>query len=221
MVWAGVVPQDDAALGGCCVCVFSSHVLATAPLVKARRVLHSCSVSRGLHLFSVFFCPTRTNRGHTGGGKHRAFFFFLYSFVPHLPPAVRAYIFIASRVQPSLSVFYEEIFDHRHSVRYRDPISGRGCRLPPHVTPKVGISYYPPDRACGSASAFRAPRQIGVGVGCLPCLPICACLACSSRRGVRSSGSISRVDDDPCVFVVFIRCVWRRMRTSAPQEVAA
>ncbi len=30
-----------------------------------------CSVSRGLRLFIALFCPTRTNRGHTGRGKHR------------------------------------------------------------------------------------------------------------------------------------------------------
>ncbi len=42
-----------------CVCVFVSSVLATIPLVKARRVLHfAVYLNRGLHLFSVFFCPT-------------------------------------------------------------------------------------------------------------------------------------------------------------------
>ncbi len=38
-----------------CVC-FHLMFLATVPLVKARRVLHFCSVSRGLHLvYSVYF----------------------------------------------------------------------------------------------------------------------------------------------------------------------
>ncbi len=68
-----------------CVCVFSSHVLATVPLVKARRVLHFCSVSRGLHLFrapySVYFSvqlePTEVTQEGVNTG---AFFFFLCIF---------------------------------------------------------------------------------------------------------------------------------------------
>ena len=40
---------------------------------------------------------------HRGGGKHRGFFLFYISFLPHLPPAVLAFIFIARRVRPSLS----------------------------------------------------------------------------------------------------------------------
>jgi len=48
---------------------FRPSILATVPPIKARN---------GLHLFSVFFCPTRTNQGHS---KHRGFFFFFFFFI--------------------------------------------------------------------------------------------------------------------------------------------
>ena len=64
------------------VCVFVSSILAPVPSIKARRALHStlCSASRGRHLFSVSFCPTITNRGHTGGGKRRGIILLLLLF---------------------------------------------------------------------------------------------------------------------------------------------
>jgi len=46
------------------------------PLRSRRDVFHTlCSELRGLHLSGVVFCPTRTNQGRKGGGKHRGFFF--------------------------------------------------------------------------------------------------------------------------------------------------
>lgn len=53
-------------LDGLCACVFVSSNLAINPPIKARRVPHFAVY---LHLFSAFFCQTRTNRGHTGRGK--------------------------------------------------------------------------------------------------------------------------------------------------------
>ena len=80
-----------------CVCVFSSHQLAkvpaTVPPIKARRALHvAVYLHSGLHLLSVFLCPTN-NRGHTGGGQHLGSFLLLDygSFMPHRPPAVIAF----------------------------------------------------------------------------------------------------------------------------------
>ena len=77
-----------------CVCVFVPFI-GGSPSVQGETCATLCSVSRGLHLFSVFFCPTRTNRGHTGGGKSTGpfFFFFCFFFLPHRPPAVLAVIF--------------------------------------------------------------------------------------------------------------------------------
>ena len=59
----------------CVLRVFVPSILAAVPPFKARRGVH---FTVGLHLFNVLVCPIRTNRDHTGGGKHRGFFFFLY-----------------------------------------------------------------------------------------------------------------------------------------------
>ena len=55
-----------------CVCVcFVPSIDGGSPSVQDATCSTLCSVSKGLlHLFSVIFCPTRANRGHTGGGKH-------------------------------------------------------------------------------------------------------------------------------------------------------
>ena len=58
------------------VCVFVPFI-GGSPSVQGETCATLCSVSRGLHLFSVFFCPTRTNRGHIGGGKHGDFLILL------------------------------------------------------------------------------------------------------------------------------------------------
>ena len=77
-------------------CVFVSSILAVVPPIKARRVLH---------LFIVFYCPTRTNRGHTGGGKHRGFFLpYDVPFSPNRLAAVLALNFVAKRGRPPLSL---------------------------------------------------------------------------------------------------------------------
>jgi len=89
-----------------CVCVFVPSIMATVPLIKikVRLVLHFAAC-RGLHLFSVLFCPTRTNRGHKGGGEYEVFFLLsIFHLCPTVPPAVRAFICIARRVRPSLSL---------------------------------------------------------------------------------------------------------------------
>ena len=54
---------------------FSSHLFCRQSLRSRRECATLCSVSRGLHLYSMFFCRTRTNRGHTVGGTHTGFFF--------------------------------------------------------------------------------------------------------------------------------------------------
>ncbi len=85
----------------CSVC-FRLINLATVPLVKGETCATLCSVSRGLHLFSVFFCPTRTNRGHTGGGKHRGFFLLFILFCAPPSSCGASLHSIARRVRPSL-----------------------------------------------------------------------------------------------------------------------
>ena len=55
------------------MCVFVPSI-GGSPSVQGETCATLCSASRGLHLLSVRFCPTRTNRGHTGGGKHRGFY---------------------------------------------------------------------------------------------------------------------------------------------------
>ncbi len=65
------------------MCVFSSQKkkasgksvlsIGDSPSDQSETCTTLCSVSRGLHLFSASSCPTRTNRGHTGGDKHRDF----------------------------------------------------------------------------------------------------------------------------------------------------
>ena len=66
-----------------CVCLFCLLFFGGSPSDQGKMCATLCNVSRGLHLFSVFFCPTRTNRGHTGGGKHRGLFLlFMFIFCP-------------------------------------------------------------------------------------------------------------------------------------------
>ena len=49
---------------------FVSFVLATVPPIKVRRALRLAVYLRLLQFTACFFCTPRTNRGHTGGGKH-------------------------------------------------------------------------------------------------------------------------------------------------------
>ena len=49
---------------------FRPSILATISPTKVRRALHFAVYREG-YAFRVYICPTRTNRGHTGGGKHR------------------------------------------------------------------------------------------------------------------------------------------------------
>ncbi len=53
-----------------CVC-FRFIYFGGSPSDQGETCNTLCSVSRGLNLFSAFFCPTRIDRGHTGWGKHR------------------------------------------------------------------------------------------------------------------------------------------------------
>ena len=66
----------------CNVCVFSSHLFGDSPSDQGDTCATFYSVPRGLHLFSVFSCLTRTNRGHTAGGKHQGFFLLFFFFAP-------------------------------------------------------------------------------------------------------------------------------------------
>ena len=121
-------------LGCVCVCVFVT-LLATVPPIKARRVLHFCSVFRGLHLFSVFFCPTRTNCGHTGGGKHRGFFLlFIFLFCPTfllrcLPSFLSREGF--SRPVPSSTATSNFVYSRSFSAFYRFLLPGTKVRKNP------------------------------------------------------------------------------------------
>jgi len=65
-----------------CVCVCSSHLFWVAvPPIKARRGYTLQCIWRGLHVFSVLFCLTRTNRVvQEGVNTRRALFFFSFSF---------------------------------------------------------------------------------------------------------------------------------------------
>ena len=74
-------------------CVFSSHLLAAVPLLKARRALHFAVYLEDYTVqCTILSKPTRTNRGHTGGGLLS--FFFFVSFLSHRRPlAVLAFIF--------------------------------------------------------------------------------------------------------------------------------
>ncbi len=62
---------------------------------------YTCSVH-----FPVQLEPTEVTQEGVNTG---AFLFFIYSFVPHLPPTVHAYIFIARRVRRSLSLVDHEV----------------------------------------------------------------------------------------------------------------
>ena len=66
----------------CNVCVFSSHLFGDSPSDQGDTCATFYSVPRGLHLFSVFSCLTRTNRGHTAGGKQQGFFLLFFFFAP-------------------------------------------------------------------------------------------------------------------------------------------
>ena len=85
------------------VCVFCP-IYWRHSLCSRRDARYTLRVSRGLHS-SVFFCPTRTNRGHTGGGKHRGFFLlFMFLFCPTVLLRCLPSFFIARRVRLSLSL---------------------------------------------------------------------------------------------------------------------
>ncbi len=90
---------------------------------------YTCSV-----YFSVQLEPTEVKQE---GVNTEAFFFFLYSFVPHLPPAVLAYIFIARRVRPSLS-----LVDHEAEVCVLTKLFSYCRFLPPDT--KVRKKPLPP-----------------------------------------------------------------------------
>ena len=65
---------------------FSSHQFSDSPSDQGETWTTLCNVSRRLHLFSLLFCPTRTNRGYIGGGEHRGFFL-LCAFKFFAPPS--------------------------------------------------------------------------------------------------------------------------------------
>ena len=83
--------------------VFVPSIIGGSPSVQGETCATLCVYPED-YTCSVCLCPTRTNRGHTGGGKHRGFFFFYVSFLPDRPPAVLAFILIARRVRPPLSL---------------------------------------------------------------------------------------------------------------------
>lgn len=90
-------------------CVFVSIHSGDSPPIEGEP--SAARVSRVGTRFSVFFCTTATSRVHTGGHKHY-YFFFSFSFLAYLPPAVLAIILlfsIARRVRLSLSLVSTEV----------------------------------------------------------------------------------------------------------------
>ncbi len=91
-----------------CVCVFVSCI-GDSPSGQGETCVLHFAVYLEDYTYSAYFSvrlePTEVTQEGVNTG---AFIFFLYSFVPHLPPAVRAYIFIARRVQSSLSLVDHE-----------------------------------------------------------------------------------------------------------------
>ena len=83
-----------------CVCVFVPLIISSVCTCSA---LH---ISVALHIWVIMVHTFRqVSRGHTGGGKTQGLFIvFMLLFLPHLPLAVLPFIFIARRVQPSVSV---------------------------------------------------------------------------------------------------------------------
>ena len=97
------------------VCVLVHLCLVTVLRIKARRVFRFAVFSGDYYtLQRIFFCPSETNRGHTGaqeGVNTGAFSFFLFSFhaprpTPSCSACLHLHFFIARRVrvQPSLSL---------------------------------------------------------------------------------------------------------------------
>ena len=82
-----------------------------------------------------FCCPTRTNRGHTGGGKHRGFFFFLcFFFAP--PSSCGACLYFLSREGfgcpcPSSTPKLNFVYSRSFSAINRFPLPGTKVRKKP------------------------------------------------------------------------------------------
>ena len=66
-------------------------------------------ISVALHLSVIMVLSDGSAGVAQKGVNTGAFPFFFYFFLPHLPPAVPAFIFIARRVRPSLSVVNNDV----------------------------------------------------------------------------------------------------------------
>jgi len=84
-----------------CVCVCSSHLFWVAvPPIKARRGYTLQCIWRGLHVFSVLFCLTRTNRVvQEGVNTRRALFFFSFSFCAAPSSCGSAFILLQQKAE--------------------------------------------------------------------------------------------------------------------------
>ncbi len=65
-----------------CVCFFFGSSNGDSPSDQGETCTTLRSVSRGLHLFSAFFRPTRTKPGHTEGYNRGFFLLFYFFFAP-------------------------------------------------------------------------------------------------------------------------------------------
>ena len=116
----------------CCVFVPS---IGGSPSVQGETCATLCSVSRGLHLFSVLFCPPRTNRGHTGGETPGLFPFFLcFFFAP--PSSFGACLHFLSREgfsrpYPSSTPKLNFVCSRSFSATNRFPLPGTKVRIKP------------------------------------------------------------------------------------------
>ena len=103
-----------------------------SPSVQGETCATLCSVSRGLHLFSVPFCPIRPNRGHTGGGKHRGFFLLLCFFFAPPPSCGDCLHFLSregfGRPYPSSTPKSKFVYSRSQSAINRFPLPGTKVR---------------------------------------------------------------------------------------------
>ncbi len=136
-----------------------------------------CSASRGLHLFSAFFCPTRTNRGRTEGGKtHVGFEFSRDPRCIRFPSAANSWVpFSYPRASSSSK------WAHRRHARAAVRLIPNTC-LPVHVF-TCCVAAAPATSSCYSSrrqptfAVLPTPASWGTGRGVTS-----ATLVLASRR---------------------------------------
>ena len=108
--------------GQCCF-------VGTVPPIKGETWATLCRVCLGFYILPCVFIYTyvrRTNRGHTGGGKHLGLLFFLAFFRAHLSPAVLTLNFCCEKGAAILSSSRQH--DAEVEIWYSRPLQLLCCR---------------------------------------------------------------------------------------------